>query len=440
MLKILKFFFFSILFLCVQIISFLLFLNSSFNVIIITNFYYINMNINSHFNWFTYFILLITFFILFVLSKKIVSHDKSFLLYITYMFIIMAVIVIILINDFIFFMIAFESLFFPICICSLFFNFNNRFIFAIYFLIIFSSISSVLCIIACIIIISHFNLLNLEFFGEFCFFDSIELIIFTWILLFLMFSIKYPIWPLHIWLPEVHVEVNTEMSALLASVVLKIGFFGVYKFLFLNFNVIAKWFLGFIDAIVICGLSFLAITILFLCDYKKIIAHWSVIHTGIGLILLWHNDYIFIGLLFFCNIGHIISSGMLFILIGYMYDNYGLRIFLLLVSFFGISIWTSLFIALFLFNIDFPFMLLFFIDLFVLYGLISLSLIYILNFAIIILIIFTSSIYIYMLLSFFSFIWVDKFLRLDLTINDIFFFFILAVITIILFFLIYIQF
>lgn len=51
-----------------------------------------------------------------------------------------------------------------------------------------------------------------------------------------MFAIKYPIWPLHVWLPEMHVEVNTEMSVLLASVVLKIGFFGVYKFLFLNFN------------------------------------------------------------------------------------------------------------------------------------------------------------------------------------------------------------
>jgi len=54
-----------------------------------------------------------------------------------------------------------------------------------------------------------------------------------------MFAIKYPIWPFHVWLPEMHVEVTTEMSILLASVVLKIGFFGVFKFLYMSFNQIS---------------------------------------------------------------------------------------------------------------------------------------------------------------------------------------------------------
>jgi hypothetical protein len=85
-------------------------------------------------------------------------------------------------------------------------------------------------------------------------------------------------------------------------------------------------------------------------------------------------------------------------------------------------------------------MLLFFIDIFVLYGLISLSFIYIINFIIIILIIFTSSIYIYICLSYFSFIWLDKFLRLDLSINDIYFFFLIATNTLILFYLLHILF
>lgn len=83
-----------------------------------------------------------------------------------------------------------------------------------------------------------------------------------------------------------HVEVNTEMSVLLASVVLKIGFFGVYKFLYLSFNHMSIWFLGFIDSLVMLGLTFISISLLFLSDYKKIIANWSVIHTGMGLILL----------------------------------------------------------------------------------------------------------------------------------------------------------
>ncbi len=357
-----------------------------------------------------------------------------------YFFIIFAIIMLILTDDFVFFMILFESLFFPICFISLFFNFNNRFIFAIYYLIIFSSLSSILCIIICLLIIFHFNSLNLVAFIDATYFDSLTLNIYLWTLLFVMFAIKYPIWPLHVWLPEVHVEVNTEMSALLASIVLKIGFFGVFKFIFLIFNSISIWYLGFIDCIIVLGLTFLALSLLFLCDYKKIIAHWSVIHTGIGLILLWHNDLLFIGVLLFCNLGHIISSGFMFIVIGHMYDNYGLRIFLLLISFFGISLWSSIFIALFIFNIDFPFMLLFFIDIFVLYGLASFSILYLFNFFLVILTVFVSTIYIYISLSFFSFVWIDKYLRLDICINDIYFFFLVAFMTLSLFFAIYILF
>lgn len=417
-----------------------IYINYSFCIVIEVNYIYMNIYLNYISLWFIFLMGVIMFFLLYLLSKKYVSYTKYFYVTTIYTYIFISVSLITIIEDFVCFMILFESLFFPICIVSLFFNFNNRFIFAIFYLIIFSSISSVLCIIVCIIIVAHFNVVNLQTFIDICYFDSIYLSIFIWMVLFIMFAIKYPIWPLHIWLPEMHVEVNTEMSVLLASVVLKIGFFGVFKFLFLAFNNISIWFLGFIDSIVILGLTFLALSLLFLADYKKIIAHWSVIHTGIGLILLWHNDILFIGLLLLCNLAHILSSSFMFITIGYMYDNYGVRIFLLMVSFFGISMWSSLFLTLFLFNIDFPFMLLFYIDIFVLYGLLSLSYVYIICFYIITLSVFVSSIYIYMCMSFYSFIWLDKYLRLDLCINDIYFHMLCASITAIFYYVIYLLF
>lgn len=83
-----------------------------------------------------------------------------------------------------------------------------------------------------------------------------------------------------------HVEVNTEMSVLLAAVVLKIGFFGVFKFLYIALNKVSIWFVGIIDGIVIIGLFFISVIVLMITDYKKIVANWSVLHTGIGLILL----------------------------------------------------------------------------------------------------------------------------------------------------------
>lgn len=418
----------------------IIFLNFSIVIYIECNFIIFNLYLNYVHIWFVFFMYIIFFFLYFLLSKKIVSQVKYFFIIYIYIIIFFFVSIIIIIDDFIIFMIAFESLFFPICFISLFFTFNNRFIFAIYYLIIFSSISSILCIVISIILIFHFNSINLINFIDIIFLDSLHLIIFIWLLLFIMFAIKYPMWPLHIWLPEVHVEVNTEMSALLASIVLKIGFFGIFKFIYLLFNTISIWLLGIINSLSILGILFLSLSLLFLCDYKKIIANWSVIHTCIGLILLWHNDFIFIGVLYFCNLGHICSSSFMFIFIGYMYDNYGIRIFLLLISFFGISLWSSMFLCLFLFNIDFPFMLLFYIDLFILYGLMTISFFYVICFLLIILIMFTSTIYIYISLSYFSFIWIDKYLRLDLTINDIYIYFIISNITLLLFFFIYFLF
>lgn len=117
----------------------------------------------------------IVFYLIFLLSRKLVSYNKYFYVLMTYMFIYIDVALIILIDDFMCFMILFESLFFPICFVSLFFNFNNRFIFAIFYLVIFSSLSSIMCIMICIIIIFHFNVLNLQSFIDICFFDSLYL-------------------------------------------------------------------------------------------------------------------------------------------------------------------------------------------------------------------------------------------------------------------------
>ena len=139
-----------------------------------------------------------------------------------------------IIDDFATFVILFESLFFPICFISLFFSFSNRFIFAIFCLILFSSLSSILCMIIFFILISHVGIIDINIFIEFCFLDSPYLNITILTLLIILFFIKYPVWPLHIWLPEVHVEVTSEISIVLAAIVLKMGFFGLYKFVIIT--------------------------------------------------------------------------------------------------------------------------------------------------------------------------------------------------------------
>lgn len=428
-----------ILFIQIILYYIILLLSINFSIYIYINLYLFNINIvlSYIFIWFIFFMLYVYYIVMYLLIKKYISNVKYKYIIMIFSLILLFVILIIILDDFICFIICFESLFFPICFISLFFNFNNRFIFAIYYLIIFSSISSILCLIITVILLFYFNLININYFNDICFYDSLYLNIYIWILLFIIFGIKYPIWPFHSWLPELHVEVNTELSIMLASIVLKIGFFGIFKYIYLALNNISIWFLGFIDIIILIGIVILSIQLLYLIDYKKIIAYWSVIHTGIGLVLLWHNDILYISIVYLCNLGHIISSGFMFIMIGYMYDNYGLRIFIMLMSFFGLNIWSSLFLLLFLFNIDFPFMLLMYIDLFVLYGLLTLSYIYIYLLIIILLTMFISTLYIYLCLSFYTFVWLDKYLRLDISINDCIIFILVGIFSIFLFFTIY---
>merc|ERR1712167_268661 len=60
------------------------------------------------------------------------------------------------------------------------------------------------------------------------------------------------------------------------------------KFLFLWFFYLTLWFCGCFDGFVLCGLFCLLLLLFFLVDYKKLVAFWSLLHTGLCLVLLWH--------------------------------------------------------------------------------------------------------------------------------------------------------
>jgi len=246
---------------------------------------------------------------------------------------------------------------------------------------------------------------------------SLVFLLFLWFFLFFAFCIKYPLWPLHSWLPEVHVEASTELSCLLAGIILKCGFIGIFKFLYIFLFCYTLWFVGFVDMLCVCGLLFLSFILFFFVDYKKIIACWSLLHTCLSLVLLWHNDVLFVGLCIFCNFAHLISSCLMFIIIGYLYDCYGLRIFIILFTFFGFTLWSYLFLFCVLFNVDFPFTLMFFIDILCLFGILNVSLWYFLSFFVLCLLLFLSSFYCFVCFNFFSFVWCNFYLRFDVFVN-----------------------
>lgn len=400
----------------------------------------LNISLSSLMIWFIFFIFLVFYFIIFFISRKLYSYIKNLFILIIILIITFAISFLSLIDDIASFIIFFECIFFPVLWLCLYYSFSNRFLFAVYMLIVFSSFTSILCIICIIVYIGHLGVFNNLLLTEFLSFDSNYLNLTIIFILFFLFGTKFPIFGLHWWLQALHVESSTEVSIVLAAIVLKMGFFGLYKYLVINFSEFITWLVGIIDIFILFGLVFLSLSSLFICDYKKLIATWSIIHTNAGLILAFHNDLLFISVLIITNLGHILSSFMLFYTVGLIYDNVGTRIFLLLSTSFSLTIWSTFFVFIFLFNISFPGSIVFIAELIICFGFSIFSFIYVLIFGLMILCMFISSIYLYAVFCFFSFQWNNKSTKLDLTINDIILMSLLGFLIIKLFYLLYLFF
>src|SRR6266850_6400521 len=140
---------------------------------------------------------------------------------------------------------------------------------------------------------------------------------------FLGFAVKVPMWPFHTWLPDAHVEAPTAGSVILASVLLKMGTYGFLRF---SLPLLPK---ASIDATIvqilavlsIVGIIYGALVSLMQQDWKKLIAYSSVSHLGfctLGIFALNPNG---IAGSVIQQINHGISTGMLFLIIGIVYER-----------------------------------------------------------------------------------------------------------------------
>jgi len=135
------------------------------------------------------------------------------------------------------------------------------------------------------------------------------------------FAIKVPIWPLHSWLPDAHVEAPTAGSVILAGVLLKMGTYGFLRFnlgLFPNASIqLAPW----IAALAVIGIIYGAIVSYAQRDVKKLVAYSSVSHLGfvmLGLFAL-NSQGVQGGILQMIN--HGLSTGALFLAVGMIYER-----------------------------------------------------------------------------------------------------------------------
>ncbi len=146
-----------------------------------------------------------------------------------------------------------------------------------------------------------------------------------WVGFFLSFAFKLPMWPLHIWLPEAHVEASTEGSMILAGLLLKLGSFGFLRFMLCLSPYATDYCSSLAFTFLSISLIYSSFSITSIYDLKRIIAYSSVIHMNFALIGLFSKNCL--GLISFVvlNLNHAFVSMALFFLVGLLYKNYGVK-------------------------------------------------------------------------------------------------------------------
>ncbi len=143
--------------------------------------------------------------------------------------------------------------------------------------------------------------------------------------LLLGFAVKVPLFPFHTWLPLAHTEAPTAGSVILAGVLLKLGTYGIYRFV-LGFTPLAVVeHAGVIAVLAIVGILYAGLICWVQTDVKKLVAYSSVSHLGfcvLGLVAL--NAAGINGAVLYM-INHGLSTGALFLLIGMVYERYHTR-------------------------------------------------------------------------------------------------------------------
>jgi NADH-quinone oxidoreductase subunit M len=138
---------------------------------------------------------------------------------------------------------------------------------------------------------------------------------------FLAFAIKVPLFPLHTWLPDAHVEAPTAGSLMLASVMLKMGTYGLVRFCLPMFPTAARENAPWIVILAIIGIVYGALIAMVQPNMKKLVAYSSVSHLGFVVLGIFSFTQMGLDGAVYQMLSHGISTGALFLLVGFLYER-----------------------------------------------------------------------------------------------------------------------
>jgi len=145
--------------------------------------------------------------------------------------------------------------------------------------------------------------------------------IWLWLAFFASFAVKMPMWPVHTWLPDAHVEAPTAGSVILAGILLKMGGYGFIRFSLPMFPEASHFFAPFVFTLSVVAIIYTSLVALVQEDMKKLIAYSSVAHMGFVTMGIFAMNEAGLQGAMFLMISHGFVSGALFLCVGVIYDR-----------------------------------------------------------------------------------------------------------------------
>lgn len=269
-----------------------------------------------------FFILLTTFLIPICLlvsnvESQVKEYNIAFLILESLMLALFSVL------DLFLFYVFFESVLIPLFVIIGVWGSRQRKVRAAYQFFLYTLAGSLLMLLAVLLIYLQAGSLDIQVLYVTPFTEERQLLL--WCAFFASFAVKVPMVPVHIWLPEAHVEAPTAGSVLLAGIMLKLGLYGFLRFSIPLFPYACQYFTPLVATLSIIAIIYTSLTTCRQVDLKKIIAYSSVAHMNFVTLGLFSLNAQGVHGSILLMISHGLVSPALFLLVGGLYDRHKTR-------------------------------------------------------------------------------------------------------------------
>lgn len=246
------------------------------------------------------------------IEKRVVDYMIAFLILETMMIGVFCAL------DLILFYIFFEGGLIPMFLIIGVWGGANR-VYAAFKFFLYTLLGSVLMLVAMIAMFLTAGSTDVTVLMETSFARDVQL--WMWLAFFASFAVKMPMWPVHTWLPDAHVEAPTAGSVILAGVLLKLGGYGFLRFSIPMFPEATAYFTPLVFTLSVIAIVYTSLVAFRQTDIKKLIAYSSVAHMGFVTMGMFAMTTIGVQGSIFQMLSHGIISGALFLCVGVIYDR-----------------------------------------------------------------------------------------------------------------------